>query len=173
MPPKSIPIVCTCTHCGRSFERNPSGALKARYCSRKCYADSRAKSAQPYQIDAQTGCWVWQRACQRNGYGKLWRDGKLRLAHRCYFEDANGTIPDGMSLHHTCANRSCVNPDHLEVVTTAGNLRQTVRSQLTAADVQTIRALAGTMMQKDIAARFGVNRHHISNILAGRVWRDD
>lgn len=32
-----------------------------------------------------------------------------------------GPIPEGMDLDHTCRNRGCVNPEHLEPVTTQVN----------------------------------------------------
>ena len=31
-------------------------------------------------------------------------------------------IPEGMTIHHKCANTLCVNPDHLQLSTNAENI---------------------------------------------------
>jgi hypothetical protein len=41
--------------------------------------------------------------------------------HRWSWEDANGPIPEGMTLHHACFVRLCVNPAHLELMTHTDN----------------------------------------------------
>ena len=77
------------------------------------------KSPVPYIVDEDTGCWIWQRAI--NGkYGELWPDGSRGQkwsAHRWYYAQKYGPIPEGQVVHHKCRNRLCVNPDHLEAVT--------------------------------------------------------
>lgn len=70
-----------------------------------------------------TPCWLWKRHLNRSGYGMV-QAGKLRLAHRVYYERAKGTIPDGLTLDHLCRNRHCVNPDHLEPVTLKENIQR-------------------------------------------------
>ncbi|MCC6192287.1 MAG: HNH endonuclease [Anaerolineales bacterium] len=61
------------------------------------------------------GCWVWQRAIQSRGYGSVWRQGRSHLAHRLSYQLSVGAIPAGYDVHHTCRNRRCVNPAHLEL----------------------------------------------------------
>jgi hypothetical protein len=81
-----------------------------------------------YTIDPVTTCWIWQRAKNSAGYGKKWHNGKIVDAHRIYYMAHKGNIPEGMVIHHVCSNKSCVNPDHLEIVTQSQNLKLATRS---------------------------------------------
>lgn len=63
-------------------------------------------------------CWFWNLRLDRDGYGR-WGN---RRAHRIAYVIANGEIPAGYTIDHTCGMRSCVNPAHLEAVT-GGNKR--------------------------------------------------
>lgn len=70
---------------------------------------------------AANGCWNWTAARTKLGYGKI---SPRLLAHRAIYELSVGPISDGLELDHLCRNPSCVNPDHLEPVTHAENLRR-------------------------------------------------
>ena len=72
----------------------------------------------------ESGCWVWMRhVWPKTGYGcASMAKGHNVLAHRAFFEQANGPIPDGLVLDHVCRVRSCVNPAHLRAVTQRENL---------------------------------------------------
>ena len=69
-----------------------------------------------------TPCWVWLAATNGDGYGAF--GNPQRGAHRFAYELLVGPIPMGLELDHLCRNRLCVNPVHLELVTTQENIRR-------------------------------------------------
>ncbi len=70
------------------------------------------------RLDAGTGCHIWT-GCLAGpgGYGRSYDGEKNSVyAHRFAYELSNGPVPEGMSVHHKCHNKQCVNPAHLEAV---------------------------------------------------------
>lgn len=80
-----------------------------------------------YDQNAKFACWPWRGSLDPAGYGQAWnrRTKKLDKAHRVVYEYRTGNLAptrgSGFELHHKCANRWCVNPAHLEVVTVQQN----------------------------------------------------
>jgi len=64
----------------------------------------------------------WRQALQ--GYGVMTVNGKAVGAHLVYYRRHKGAVPKGLQLDHLCNTRLCVNPDHLEPVTFAENIRR-------------------------------------------------
>ena len=72
------------------------------------------------------GCWIFMGSLS-GGYGKIGGgSGRPRMlwAHRVSYEFYRGPIPAGMEIDHVCRVRCCVNPTHLELVTSAENARR-------------------------------------------------
>jgi hypothetical protein len=66
-------------------------------------------------------CWVWTASTYPNGYGAIGvHAGKLRQAHRIAWEIADGPIPGGLSVLHTCDNHACVRNDSIGVYVVNG-----------------------------------------------------
>jgi len=79
------------------------------------------------QIDATGDCWQWTgngRGGRLKNYGRVKYQGRGQAAHRCVWEMLVGKIPKGLVIDHLCKNTLCVNPDHLEPVTQAENIRR-------------------------------------------------
>lgn len=67
------------------------------------------------------GCWTWNGPLDRDGYGSFFFRRLNRRAHRVAWWNARGDIPDGFVINHTCRNRACVNPQHLQCVSVTDN----------------------------------------------------
>jgi hypothetical protein len=76
------------------------------------------------------GCWYWMGARSRGKgnrkyYGTFWFGGKSIRAHRFASEHLGGKeCPKGCHRDHTCGFSMCVNPSHIEVVTSEENERR-------------------------------------------------
>jgi HNH endonuclease len=90
------------------------------------------------------GCMVWTGSKCTKGYGRIClHDGERHryfLAHRIAFALRHGFdalpewrgTPETLTIDHVCRNRSCVNVDHLRLLTLAENSRNTASAEKTA-----------------------------------------
>lgn len=77
-------------------------------------------------VDPLTQCWNWQGSLD-NGYGRLYWNGKKSRAHRWFYEQRFGNLPEwnhkgDPEIDHICRNRACVNPEHLRLVSPKENV---------------------------------------------------
>jgi len=76
---------------------------------------------QKFSVDSN-GCWVWTEGRYSSGYGEFWNGERNMVAHQFAYELFVGPIPDGLEPDHTCRQRACVNPEHLDPVTRRENI---------------------------------------------------
>jgi len=137
-------------------------------------------------VDGLGPCWLWTAAASSAGYGRLRVGGRMISAHRLSYEIHNGPVLAGMCACHRCDVKLCVNPSHLFLGTHADNMRDRDAkgrlgaregewngfAKLTDTNVLEIRKLyaKGGVFQKALAARFGVDQSHISEIVHRKTW---
>lgn len=79
-----------------------------------------------------SGCWAFDGDLTKyhkvnlpkTGDGDL---GRSSQAHRWFYETLVGPIEDDHDLHHRCENPGCVNPAHMEPMTTADHMAEHAR----------------------------------------------
>jgi hypothetical protein len=135
------------------------------------------RKAERYRVEDrgyETPCWIWLLRINPSGYGTTTvnRGGRFRTmpAHRFFYEEHVGPIPEGLEIDHLCRVRSCVNPDHLEAVTQQENIRRSDIFKLTPEAVREIRE--SPLSHRKLARIYGVSRAQIWQIKSGRQWRD-
>jgi hypothetical protein len=78
-------------------------------------------------IHTETGCYVWLGKISTGGYGYVSyyttpAKRVCRKAATVAWEIANARErPEGLEIHHTCRERSCVNPEHLRLTNRSEN----------------------------------------------------
>lgn len=123
---------CTIDGCDHALYR--VGLCRGHYARRAKYGDDfdRAPIFQwgSYserifgRIDASGPCWEWLGFRNDRGYGVMTFQRVSRYVHRRVWELLVGPVPQGLELDHLCRNHACCNPDHLEPVTHAENVRR-------------------------------------------------
>jgi DNA-binding XRE family transcriptional regulator len=140
-----------------------------------------------YNDDA---CWPWMGPLNPRGYGRFSIKRRRFTASRIALELSLGRhLSDGEMACHKCDNPPCCNPRHLFVGSQADNMRDAARkgrmfkwrgyrsgednqrAKLTAKQVAEIRTLKGRLLQREIAAEYGVSRQTVSAILNGDRWQ--
>lgn len=95
-----------------------------------CRRDSiRQKVLGRVRIDPVTGCWIWTGPTsgstgRGSNYPRMSLSGQTVAVHIVMYVNEHGYVPGKKQVDHTCRNRLCVNPKHLEMVTHRQNCRR-------------------------------------------------
>jgi len=131
-------------------------------------------------VAGEDECWEWG-GYTAGGHGRI--DG-IR-AHRYSYELANGPIPDGSLVCHSCDNPLCVNPRHLWLGSHTDNMddmmtkgrsafgERSGTAVLSEADVYEMKRaylIVGGVTQQELADRYGISRPQVSHIMTGKQW---
>lgn len=130
-------------------------------------------------------CWPWK-ASFRNGYGAIKHQGRVLSAHRVSYVIHFGEPEPGLVIAHTCDNRSCCNPNHLEAVTPKKN-NNDARKRLEFASTEGSSNPNATIDESvvieiwaqrrkkitapKIAEALGVSPNVVKSIVQGRSWK--
>ena len=116
------------------------------------------------------GCWRWLKAKTTTGYGHFHLGGRYYQAHRLVYTLLRGPVLT-VAMDHLCRNRWCVNPDHLEPVSHAENIRRGAGARLNPDRVRQIHSLhAQGLSQRAIGRRMKVDHSTVCRVLSGQRW---
>lgn len=120
-------------------------------------------------------CWLWTSACNSNGYGLFTITRpvqKTPRAHRIAWFLEHGYLPQKpLLLAHTCMNKICVRPSHLEETTELVNHQYPDQAKLTPEQVADIKAaLSAGATGAGLARTYRVNPESINAIRRGDSW---
>jgi hypothetical protein len=130
-------------------------------------------------------CLIWPYGRFPNGYAAVVHEGKTTHASIVMSIEAHGPAPaDSPFSLHSCGNGAggCVHPKHLRWGTQAANMRDSVmdgtrcrgeaqhHAKLTVDAVREIRRLRGSMRQKDIASRYGIDPNTVRRVQKREAW---
>lgn len=75
------------------------------------------------RVHKTNSCWLWKGAMYSSGYGVSREPdtGRQTYAHRVAYALLIGAIQKHLQIDHLCRVRCCVNPAHMELVTSRVN----------------------------------------------------
>lgn len=131
----------------------------------------------------ESGCWIWEKCVDREGYGRSTFNCKKTRMNRLAWMSYKGPIPDGLCVLHRCDVRECVNPDHLFLGTIDDNNKDMHRKKRNnqckgedqggsiLTEEQVIFAFNDPRSSYEVGRLLGVSYSTIGDIRRGRNWK--
>lgn len=126
------------------------------------YRKSNSKKIEFEEVNG--GCFeVTSHARLSTGYYLMKHNYKRKSIHRHVYEELFGEIPEGLVVRHKCDNRSCINPEHLELGTFQDNMNDMVERDRSPRGVRNGNAILDEDKVREIRrlAHLGVKRSEI------------
>jgi hypothetical protein len=73
------------------------------------------------RLDRDGDCWTWTGHVNDKGYGTIRVANRSQYVHRLMFARYNRPLKTGESVDHTCCNKRCCNPAHLDACSVEEN----------------------------------------------------
>lgn len=73
------------------------------------------------RVEKTSTCWLWRGYKSPDGYPRFKFEGRPQNAHRLAYAWLVRPVPGGLQIDHLCRVKICVNPAHLEPVTSREN----------------------------------------------------
>lgn len=158
------------------------------YCRMRRHGSLHYKKSSAKKMDfviTESGCFECTTHVKLStGYYLMMYNHQRKSLHRHVYEEMFGLIPEGLVVRHKCDNRSCINPEHMELGTHQDNMKDMVdrggsckgiknsNAILNEEDVKEIRRLAYMGFKRiDICEMFGLkNINTITSIKYGHSW---
>lgn len=146
--------------------------------------DVKAKITNRVLVNPETGCWLWQGSIDKQGYGWVSVDGKVRRAHRAAYRAWRGE-PGTALVCHACDIPACVCPWHLYLADPQRNQTDARckgripkgedhgYAKLTEDAVRDIRQnyVKRKVPLTFFAKKYGVDMTTVHQVVQGKVWK--
>lgn len=127
------------------------------------------------------GCWLWTGGLKEFGHGAFKANGRCVGAHQFSWVLANGPVPCGKLLRHTCDVPACVRPTHIVLGTHQNNMDDMVERgrahggggpKITEDVVRVLRDeyATGQVTQPQLADRHGQSVALVRRAINGVTW---